>query len=281
MKLVKAVNDCEKTTGDGNSALVACYPDHRASLKLHADNEHEQINQSSSICSFSIGANRVIDFIPNRKNNSPLSIDMKHNSLVIMKPGCQQIMRHKVDPGPVPPDNNISPVWRFSISIRKCLHDNDIDKDNSAQLNSSSHVPAKSSSPVKSLIQSFENATSATVKKISPTQSTTAVAPQFSRPCTLIAGDSFVTPLKSNLLGKGKKSVFNISKGGQKISQVEKSIETFYLSQSDMFVEKVFLSVGTNDIRNCFNGVKHLRSPLTQLVKKVNSIHAVFTSSTS
>ena len=88
--------------------------------------------------------------------------------------------------------------------------------------------------------------------------------------CTLIAGDSFVARLDSARLGKGKNTVCNISKRGAKISQVEQSIDNFYLINSEATVEKVFLCAATNDICNCYhNGVKHLKSPLVQLVKKV------------
>ena len=42
------------------------------------------------------------------------------------------------------------------------------------------------------------------------------------------------------------------------------------MTDSDSIVEKVFLCVATNDIRNCYhNGVKHLKSPLIQLIRKV------------
>ena len=257
-QLIENVNTSDKTTKNMDACLSGCYTDHTASLRLHSDNEHGQIDQESSICVYSLGDTRTIDFVKNGSKIPFLSIDMEHNSLLIMKPGAQQLMRHKVDAcasikGP-----------RTFFSLRHSLPGK----------------PSKTVSPVKSLIQSFENGLNDTsvlpstpVLNKSHSEALSTTVSHTSHPikhCTLIAGDSFVARLDPVRLGKGKKTVYNISQRGAKISQVEKSIDDFYMTNSDTIVEKVFLCVGTNDIRNCYhNGVKHLKSPLVLLVRKV------------
>ena len=90
------------------------------------------------------------------------------------------------------------------------------------------------------------------------------------RKTTLIAGDSYSARLDPTKLGKKKKNVINISKGGSTIDDVEKSIDKYFISQSNVLIEKVFVCVGTNDLNKCHgNGVLHLKSPLKQLCKKI------------
>ena len=48
---------------------------------------------------------------------------------------------------------------------------------------------------------------------------------------------------------------------------VEKALCDFYVNHShDFHIEKIFLSIGTNDIRYCQDGVGFLTKPLTQLL---------------
>ena len=90
---------------------------------------------------------------------------------------------------------------------------------------------------------------------------------------TLMAGDSFFERLSADKLGKRKKRVINIAKGGSKIKQTESSIIKFHDENLDYDVDKVFLSVGTNDIRHCYNnGVKHLKPAVNKLVKVVKEL---------
>ena len=85
----------------------------------------------------------------------------------------------------------------------------------------------------------------------------------------LIAGDSFAARLKADLLGKGKKEVINIAKGGRKIPQVQKDIEDFLTSNPDVLVSKLFISIGANDIRYCEDDIRHLKSALCNLMRAV------------
>ena len=67
---------------------------------------------------------------------------------------------------------------------------------------------------------------------------------------TLIIGDSISQRLIEDKLGKGTKSIVNLSKGGAKIVHVQKQIQEFHDKfGSSKNVEKLFVCVGTNDIR--------------------------------
>ena len=89
----------------------------------------------------------------------------------------------------------------------------------------------------------------------------------------LLAGDSYFARLDADKLGKGKQTVYNISKGGSKIDAVMQSLKNFASEHPELEVKKLFLSVGTNDIRNCHErGVYHLKTPLQGLVSAVKDI---------
>ena len=88
----------------------------------------------------------------------------------------------------------------------------------------------------------------------------------------LVAGDSFAARMKSDLLGKGKKDVRNIAKGGRKIDQVRKDISDFIKSNPELNVLKIFVSVGANDIRNCENSIIHLKDSIKNLMRTIKDV---------
>lgn len=61
-EVMKLVNDSNESTQDMNSCLVSCFTSSDSALSLHADDEHGQIDQNSSICTLSLGAARTMDF---------------------------------------------------------------------------------------------------------------------------------------------------------------------------------------------------------------------------
>ena len=88
----------------------------------------------------------------------------------------------------------------------------------------------------------------------------------------LIAGDSFAARLDVKRLGKNKEDVRTVAKGGSKIHEVQKSLEDFAASNPSLYVKKLFLSIGTNDIRHCNKGVQHLKNPVGDLMKCVKKL---------
>ena len=74
-------------------------------------------------------------------------------------------------------------------------------------------------------------------------------------------------------LGRGEKNVVNLSRGGAKIIHVQKQIQNFHDQVgTSQTVEKLFVCVGTNDIRYCRNGVSHLRNHLKRLCSKIKEM---------
>ena len=76
---------------------------------------------------------------------------------------------------------------------------------------------------------------------------------------TLLAGDSFLERLDPARLGKNKKRVISIAKGGSKISQVQNSIENFALENEDLVVEKLFLNNGMDVLAKHYIFLIHSR----------------------
>ena len=72
-------------------------------------------------------------------------------------------------------------------------------------------------------------------------------------------------------LVKSKKVVLNLARGGNKIKDIELSIDDFKDNNNNRqyLVDQVFVSVGTNDIRYCRNGVSHLKGELFGLMRKI------------
>ena len=120
VKLMNILNSSEKVNGPLDSCLVLKYTDSSAHLRKHSDNE-PLMDQTKSICTFSLGATRTIEFY-SKAGRSKLvtSHKMENNSLTIMRPGCQQKLLHKVraENG----RSNLSQV-RYSISFRAICKD--------------------------------------------------------------------------------------------------------------------------------------------------------------
>ena len=115
-----------------------------------------------------------------------------------MHPGCQQIFFHSVPHG-------TETGARFSLSLRIIVLPSTSSKDlaNNSSGNPTPHVSDLITQEQKTPITKH-------VKKV-----------------TLLAGDSYFARLEKNKLSKGKEEVFNIAKGGRKISQVLHDIKRF------------------------------------------------------
>ena len=87
-------------------------------------------------------------------------------------------------------------------------------------------------------------------------------APIPTKRVCLIAGDSYTARLDPVRLGKKVVKVENIAVGGAKIDHVCKQLEEYAEINPNKHVDKLFISVGTNDIRRCNGTVEHLKGPL-------------------
>ena len=151
------------------------------------------------------------------------------NGVVLMKPGCQNHLLHKVQG-----DNLRANALRYSLSFRTLAKE-----------------------PV-----SVSNAGSVS---IAPLDNTAAVSNKvITKHVNLVCGDSYANRLDSQKLGKRRFNVENVARGGAQIHQVMGQLRAFAEANPATVVEKVFISVGTNDIRYCPN-IAELKPKLKSL----------------
>ena len=241
-RLLSLVNSSTEITGPLDSCLVIKYKNNSTSTSLHCDAE-PLMDQEKSICSFSLGCERTLEFYEGTSKNPKCAkkIRMKNNSLVIMRPGTQQNLRHAVRAEPatkgVGPEK--SGQVRYSLSFRAIV---------------------KTVSPAGSQTNGTrETSTPASGNKV----------PEPKRKVTLVAGDSYAQRLDSAKLGKGKVTVENVAEGGAKMDKVQKQLEDYSATHTDVQVDKLLISIGTNDIRRV-NDVGTVRGPLKQLLSKIS-----------
>ena len=239
-KLGSLVSACTEVTGPLDCCLVLKYNSNTSATAIHDDAENS-IDQQKSICPFSLGCERTLEFFTSgRKPKAVKSIRMKNNSLVIMRPGTQQNLKHAVRAEVKSKDSESQPKIRYALSYRAVK---------------SVSTPSPSSASV-------------------PRDPSPSTAPQTKVPVkhvTLVAGDSYAARLDSAKLGKGKVDVQNIAVGGAKMNMVQKQLEDYAAANTDVAVDKIILSVGTNDIRNV-QDLNLLRGPLKELCSKVNTL---------
>ena len=91
-------------------------------------------------------------------------------------------------------------------------------------------------------------------------------------------GDSYLARLDSKRLGKTKKTVVNIAKGGNNIPDVLESLHDFHRSteRDNYIIDQIFISVGTNDIRYCRDrGVSYIKGKLLGLVRAAKNLFPI------
>ena len=223
-KILDIVNSHHSTSGDMNACLVSCMSTKDSSLNYHADHE-DKIDQNSDICTVSFGPPRTLDFLRKDSNHggkkgSPLppefSVPATNHSMNVMRAGCQSHLLHRVPPGKVG-------GVRYSLSFRKVL-------------TQQPNVPLDQHGTSSSIMNDATNVPS-------------TFALKKKKKAVLLAGDSYFERLDVDKPGKGKQSVCKVAKGGRKIDGVLKSLEDFSTNNPDFDVVKLFMCIGTNDIR--------------------------------
>ena len=236
-KLLGLVNNSTEITGPLDSCLVIKYNSNKASLRPHADDE-PFIDQQKTICSFTLGSDRTIEFWEKSKKPKLVkSQRMSENGMVVMRPGTQQRLEHCVrsEPSTSAPDKT---KVRYCLSFRAISKP---DSDNSDNIK----------------VQQSETNAGKTTKK----------------PVYLITGDSFAARMDVKRLAKGRMEVDSVAEGGAKISKVIKQLEDYRKDYPENEVLKIVVSVGTNDIRNCVNGIKHLSGPFKALCHTIRELY--------
>ena len=248
-KLMDIVNKHPSSTGDMDACIVSCFPTSQASLNLHKDAE-DLMCQSSSICTVSFGAPRTLEFVRDGKMTgkkgkkykdlrADISCPATDRTMNVMKPGGQYVMKHRVPRGK---HVEGSSSLRYSISFRKIVQKAELDEEKKEE----------------------ESPTQKADKSTKPSTSKKSIV--------LVAGDSFPGRLDADRLGRGKKTVVNIAKGGSSIVQVEKAIKDFVDDNPSYQVTKLFVSIGTNDSRYCKDGCRHLKEAVCKFMKFVKNL---------
>ena len=141
IKLMAIVNEHPSTTHNMDCCLITRYSSATSSLGLHKDADNVTC-QSSSICTVSFGAPRQLTCVFDGKVSPDGVVDLTPDiilpavdqSMNVMKPGAQQVMKHAVRPG-----NTVTGLSnvRYSLSFRKIVPQtsNQVNTtDNGAQL---------------------------------------------------------------------------------------------------------------------------------------------------
>ena len=87
----------------------------------------------------------------------------------------------------------------------------------------------------------------------------------------LVCGDSFANWLDSSKLSKGRLIVENVARGGAQLHHVMGQLRAFAEANPATVVDKVFVSVGTNDIRYCPNVIE-LKPKLKSLCALISEL---------
>ena len=244
------INADSRFNGLLDSCLILKYACDATSVSLHADDE-DCFDQTKSICNFSIGVTRTLEFVSKSGNKPVTAVNMENGSITHMKPGTQQALKHMVRGS-----SSRAPNLRFSLSFRSLA------KHSPVGVNANPGEEGKSAVPIIKLVEDT-SAPAPLQKASSPPR----------RVC-LVAGDSYAARLDTVKLGRNVVCVDNVAKGGAKMHQVIKQLEDYAKDHTDhVIVEKVLVSVGTNDIRNCHNGVEHLKGKFKALCGKIAELY--------
>ena len=151
-------------------------------------------------------------------------------------PACQSILKHRVLQGDS--SGSVNHI-RYSISFRR--------SNATLRRESADQAPSFEESPN------------------TPPVSANAI------PASFMVGISFLARLDKDRLGKNRKTIINLAKGDNKFRDVIQSLRTFKSnSENDQYlIKQIFISVGTNDIRNCKNSIIHLKGELFNLVSTI------------
>ena len=273
------IND--KFGSDLNSCLATYYPP-GTGLNLHADDEPE-LDQTQPISVATFGDVQPVEFVKKyRGSNSRADISLApaDGSLYQMLPKCQEVLRHRVK-------SEKDSKWRVSLSFRRMLPNDEVDKD-------SLHLEHNFTfSPVKDYIKKFENIPhdqngvnttkddtdfciiEAGEKKV--VQDTVVQNPtedlRNKTPTTVIFGTSITKNIDEKKFKNNKKKghrFINKSSSGAKIRDIHQMIDEFVVTNEHASdVTEVIFNFGTNDIKYQKFGVDKHKQPVLNLFNKV------------
>ncbi len=237
-----------------DSCLILKYTNTSVSTSLHADNE-STLDRMQPICNLTIGSSRTIEFLSNSDNRPVYKVVMKDRGLVHMKPGTQDRMKHMVRG-----DSKKTMQLRYSLSFRALAKKPAVSTVVTVPQGSSLTTPntpskAHSAMPVPPQNGSLSN---------EPVQ--------HQRHVCLVAGDSYANRLDTGKLGRNTVVVESVARGGAQMHQVKKQLTEYYNNNVNTVVDKILISVGTNDIRYSDN-FDHLKLKLKSLCSVIKDLY--------
>ena len=239
-KLRSIVSNLCSPPQDFNSCIVNYYCDGSARTRPHSDDASYE-DQSSPIANFSIGDSRHLGIFDKNDGQMITKFELVDGSLFIMDPGAQSNTKHQVLPNRNGPGKE-----RFSISFRTIKYTEVINEWPLTNRSTNLSVP-----PAKNAVSGCKT--------------------------TLILGTSIPYFLDYKKLSgaTGKTRVVNLCKRGAKINHLHDVLDEHFKSEcANEDVDKIILSVGTNDIRNNQkSSVGHLYSPMENLIAKIKTYY--------
>ena len=176
-----------------------------------------------------------------------------------MKPGTQQMLQHCIRAERKDPSASPEEGVRYCLSFRAIT--------TTATKKPTLQVPVQTDE------MSVQRDDPVTITEPKPEPKPEPAIPDPpKRHVSLVAGDSFAARLDPVKLGKKKVKVLNVARGGSKIQDVENQLKDFFERNDDVVVDKLIISIGTNDIRYCSNGVSHLNGPLKKLCSTIENL---------
>jgi alkylated DNA repair dioxygenase AlkB len=238
-----------------DSCLVLKYSSSSASTSLHADDE-ENLDASQPICNLSLGNTRKIEFMANSDGKLVREIPMKDKSLVLMKPGTQQVMKHKVRAEKTSLKTE-GACLRYSLSFRALAK----------------RPPA--------LLEDGKTPTtcgSNSTLTNSPVQTPGSGSYTVPKHVCLIAGDSYAARLDPVKLGRRTVEVVSVARGGANVNHVMDQLKDYKSNNSSVVVDKICISVGTNDLRylDSAHNFKFKFKSLCSLIKELYPLAKVY-----
>ena len=239
----KLRNIISRHTGDTeyNSCIVNYYKDGAARTRPHSDDE-TYIDQTCPISCFSIGQTREIGVF--NKGNGHLigKHSLEEGSLLVMSAGAQANTKHQLLPMRTGTCGE-----RFSISFRRINISHGSDNKQHIDKVSVESEPSTNTASKTTLVLGTSIPYYLDFKKLSGTS--------------------------------GNVNVVNLCKRGAKICHLQDILDKHYTEENvNQNVDKIIVSVGTNDIQNNKrHTVGHLYTPMQKLLAKIKTYYPAAT----
>ena len=302
-----------------NCTLVSFYKDGEVNARLHRDDEEEldQTQPIVVISLGTVRSVEFVDNKQESFRSNALSLSPAEGSVYIMRAGCQQRFRHRVRmnkrakgfrislsfraflPQPRPVSTPCSSAYSFTTPDSKFA-------DNSVTSNKQvldTPVAPRSAPAVETLFKQRPSPSIESLRKDSVDAASSPIPSGYSpfpshlmnssksmlpnsdhksaEKLCLLFGTSITEHVDEKMMSKGNRVVVNISSSGATIENINKMASDFHYEnpQSVHKVDKIVLSVGTNDVKwyNCF--AKDMRRDLKpKLVKLVQDLKHLYPS---